>query len=84
MLLVSCFYYVSKRIFKGPGITWLSNTCSVVIMEGDPHPGAVIGRMSFQSFNHSIDVSVMVECDLKTFPLTIFAVLISNRFLGRN
>ncbi|XVF46534.1 hypothetical protein PTKIN_Ptkin03bG0034800 [Pterospermum kingtungense] len=27
----------------------------VVIMEGDPHPGAIVGRMSFQSFNPSID-----------------------------
>ncbi|WCJ20501.1 scarecrow-like transcription factor 11 (SCL11) [Euphorbia peplus] len=27
----------------------------VVIMEGDPHPGAAIGRMSFQSFNPSVD-----------------------------
>ncbi|CAK9187276.1 unnamed protein product [Ilex paraguariensis] len=27
----------------------------VVIMEGDPHPGAIKGRMSFQSFNPSID-----------------------------
>uniref|UniRef100_A0A5B6ZN32 M-phase phosphoprotein 6 n=1 Tax=Davidia involucrata TaxID=16924 RepID=A0A5B6ZN32_DAVIN len=27
----------------------------VVIMEGDPHPGSVKGRMSFQSFNPSID-----------------------------
>lgn len=27
----------------------------VVIMEGDPHPGATFGRMSFQSFNPSID-----------------------------
>ncbi|XVF68798.1 hypothetical protein PTKIN_Ptkin11bG0030300 [Pterospermum kingtungense] len=24
-------------------------------MEGDPHPGAVVGRMSFQSFNPSVD-----------------------------
>ncbi|XWS53110.1 hypothetical protein CRYUN_Cryun11dG0129600 [Craigia yunnanensis] len=24
-------------------------------MEGDPHPGAIAGRMSFQSFNPSID-----------------------------
>ncbi|XVF20029.1 hypothetical protein REPUB_Repub11eG0162800 [Reevesia pubescens] len=24
-------------------------------MEGDPHPGATVGRMSFQSFNPSID-----------------------------
>ncbi|KAL5580967.1 hypothetical protein UlMin_013409 [Ulmus minor] len=27
----------------------------VVIMEGDPHPGAFKGRMSFKSFNPSID-----------------------------
>ncbi|XP_061958213.1 uncharacterized protein LOC133679587 [Populus nigra] len=27
----------------------------VVVMEGDPHPGAVLGRMSFQSFNPSVD-----------------------------
>ncbi|XP_059660774.1 uncharacterized protein LOC132307123 [Cornus florida] len=27
----------------------------LVIVEGDPHPGAVKGRMSFQSFNPSVD-----------------------------
>ncbi|XP_027343503.1 uncharacterized protein LOC113856068 [Abrus precatorius] len=27
----------------------------VVIMEGDPHPGAPKGRMSFQKFNPSVD-----------------------------
>ncbi|XP_043707863.1 uncharacterized protein LOC122657156 [Telopea speciosissima] len=27
----------------------------IVIMEGSPHPGALKGRMSFQSFNPSID-----------------------------
>ncbi|PON68801.1 M-phase phosphoprotein [Trema orientale] len=27
----------------------------VVIMEGDPHPGATKGRMSFQSFNPAVD-----------------------------
>ncbi|XP_034687309.1 uncharacterized protein LOC117915742 isoform X1 [Vitis riparia] len=27
----------------------------VVIMEGDPHPGATKGRMSFQNFNPAID-----------------------------
>lgn len=37
------------------------DTCSVVIMEGDPHPGAIKGRMSFQSFNPSIDVSIKVK-----------------------
>lgn len=35
--------------------------CSVVIMEGDPHPGAAMGRMSFQSFNPSVDVSIKVQ-----------------------
>ncbi|XP_023532309.1 uncharacterized protein LOC111794500 isoform X2 [Cucurbita pepo subsp. pepo] len=27
----------------------------VVLVEGDPHPGALQGRLSFQSFNPSID-----------------------------
>ncbi|XP_021861656.2 uncharacterized protein [Spinacia oleracea] len=31
------------------------NRKCVVIMEGDPHPGTVRGRMSFQNFNPSID-----------------------------
>ncbi|XP_030956004.1 uncharacterized protein LOC115978122 isoform X1 [Quercus lobata] len=31
------------------------NRKCVVIMEGDPNPGAIKGRMSFQSFNPSID-----------------------------
>jgi len=35
--------------------------CSVVIMEGDPHPGALKGRMSFQSFNPSVDVSLKIK-----------------------
>lgn len=30
---------------------------TVVAMEGNPHPGAVKGRMSFHHFNPSIDVS---------------------------
>ncbi|MED6138599.1 hypothetical protein PIB30_075766 [Stylosanthes scabra] len=34
--------------------TTVTRRC-VVIMEGDPHPGAVRGRMSFQSFNPSVD-----------------------------
>ncbi|KAJ6408948.1 hypothetical protein OIU84_008613 [Salix udensis] len=37
--------------FFSPGII---KKC-VVVMEGDPHPGAVLGRMSFQSFNPSVD-----------------------------
>ncbi|EXC32734.1 hypothetical protein L484_019847 [Morus notabilis] len=32
----------------------VTRKCAVT-MEGDPHPGAVKGRMSFQSFNPSID-----------------------------
>jgi len=34
--------------------------CSVVITDWDPQPGALLGRMSFQSFNPSIEVSI---CD---------------------
>ncbi|CAJ1955692.1 unnamed protein product [Sphenostylis stenocarpa] len=34
--------------------TAVSRKC-VVIMEGDPHPGALKGRMSFQNFNPSVD-----------------------------
>ncbi|KAJ9128697.1 hypothetical protein P3X46_034594 [Hevea brasiliensis] len=37
--------------FFSPGII---RKC-MVIMEGDPLPGAVMGRMSFQSFNPSVD-----------------------------
>ncbi|KAM6578027.1 hypothetical protein CsatB_029864 [Cannabis sativa] len=38
--------------FTSPG--GVTRKC-VVIMEGDPHPGATKGRMSFRSFNPSID-----------------------------
>jgi len=30
-------------------------------MEGDPHPGAAKGRMSFQSFNPLVDVSLKIK-----------------------
>ncbi|RRT46752.1 hypothetical protein B296_00054258 [Ensete ventricosum] len=39
-------WYASLRLSLG-----------IVIMDGDPHPAALKGRMSFQSFNPSIDVS---------------------------
>ncbi|XP_010262540.1 PREDICTED: uncharacterized protein LOC104601046 [Nelumbo nucifera] len=38
--------------FVSPGT---QNRKCIVIMEGNPHPGALKGRMSFQSFNPSID-----------------------------
>jgi len=31
--------------------------CSVVLVEGDPRPSALKGRMSFQNFNPSFEVS---------------------------
>ncbi|KAM0067275.1 putative M-phase phosphoprotein [Helianthus debilis subsp. tardiflorus] len=34
--------------------SYITKKC-MVIMEGDPSPGAIKGRMSFQSFNPSID-----------------------------
>ncbi|XVF68799.1 hypothetical protein PTKIN_Ptkin11bG0030300 [Pterospermum kingtungense] len=40
--------------FKPVASSTITRKC-VVIMEGDPHPGAVVGRMSFQSFNPSVD-----------------------------
>ncbi|EOY33994.1 Scarecrow-like transcription factor 11, putative isoform 2 [Theobroma cacao] len=40
------------------GSNTITKKC-VVIMEGDPHPGAIVGRMSFQSFNPSIDMHQM-------------------------
>lgn len=46
-------YFFSLHVLEYPS--------SVVIMEGDPHPGSVKGRMSFQSFNPLIDVSIMVR-----------------------
>ncbi|XP_073301488.1 uncharacterized protein [Primulina huaijiensis] len=36
----------------------------VVIIEGEPHPGATRGRMSFLSFNPSIDKLNEEACDL--------------------
>ncbi|KAJ1282640.1 hypothetical protein BS78_03G067200 [Paspalum vaginatum] len=39
----------------GPGSSAQVPRKCVVIMEGNPHPGAVKGRMSFQNFNPSID-----------------------------
>jgi hypothetical protein len=47
--------YLCCVIFDKTGTVSL---CSVVIMEGNPHPGAIKGRMSFQNFNPSIDVSL--------------------------
>lgn len=38
----------------GASVNALKKRC-VVIMEGNPHPGAMKGRMSFRSFNPSID-----------------------------
>ncbi|XP_006645494.1 uncharacterized protein LOC102714695 [Oryza brachyantha] len=39
----------------GPGSSVRVARKCIVIMEGNPHPGAVKGRMSFQNFNPSID-----------------------------
>jgi len=54
-VFISSIIYITLRFtLKLPGFLRM---CSVVIMEGDPHPGALKGRMSFQSFNPSVDVS---------------------------
>uniref|UniRef100_A0A453DXT7 Uncharacterized protein n=1 Tax=Aegilops tauschii subsp. strangulata TaxID=200361 RepID=A0A453DXT7_AEGTS len=41
----------------------------VVVMEGNPLPGAVKGRMSFQNFNPSIDVSSVAFCPSRCYVL---------------
>ncbi|PPR87456.1 hypothetical protein GOBAR_AA33232 [Gossypium barbadense] len=46
---------VKKEEVKPEESSAITRKC-VVIMEGDPHPGAVVGRMSFLSFNPSIDI----------------------------
>ncbi|KAF7805438.1 M-phase phosphoprotein 6 [Senna tora] len=46
------------------GTSTISRRC-VVIMEGDPHPGAIKGRMSFQSFNPHVDKLNEEEAQLR-------------------
>jgi len=64
--------------------------CSVAIMEGDPHPGTIKGRMSFQNFNRSVDASITVEWPGKSSIalsiLYLFSALYSHleACLGRN
>lgn len=41
--------------------------CSVVLTEGDPHPSALKGRMSFQNFNPSVEVSTFIDMSFKAF-----------------
>uniref|UniRef100_A0ACD5VI07 Uncharacterized protein n=1 Tax=Avena sativa TaxID=4498 RepID=A0ACD5VI07_AVESA len=48
---------VAAPVHNGAGVAssvQVARKC-VVVMEGNPHPGAVKGRMSFQNFNPSID-----------------------------
>nr|KJB20050.1 hypothetical protein B456_003G130300 [Gossypium raimondii] len=45
---------VKKEEVKPEESSAITRKC-VFIMEGDPHPGAVVGLMSFLSFNPSID-----------------------------
>ena len=57
---VTCFILLSYLYFYFYFFDFL-HICSVVIMEGDPHPGAAKGRMSFQSFNPLVDVSLKIK-----------------------
>ncbi|KAL9322892.1 hypothetical protein ACSQ67_010945 [Phaseolus vulgaris] len=45
---------IKPDVSIGTTSTAVTRKC-VVIMEGDPHPGALKGRMSFLSFNPSVD-----------------------------
>jgi hypothetical protein len=57
-------------------LTMVVSLFSVVVMEGNPHPGAVKGRMSFQNFNPSIDVS-----SVAFFQLHVLLYVMPNRSL---
>lgn len=57
IIVALCQLSSSLSFFKK--LIYLFLRCSVVLVEGDPHPGALKGRMSFQSFNPSIDVSIV-------------------------
>eukprot|EP00262_Sarcandra_glabra_P009297 TRINITY_DN2342_c0_g1_i1.p1 TRINITY_DN2342_c0_g1~~TRINITY_DN2342_c0_g1_i1.p1 ORF type:complete len:192 (-),score=38.61 TRINITY_DN2342_c0_g1_i1:326-901(-) len=46
------------------------NRRCIVIMEGNPHPGAIKGRMSFQSFNPSIDKLTEEAANLHQSPVS--------------
>uniref|UniRef100_A0A804N029 Uncharacterized protein n=1 Tax=Zea mays TaxID=4577 RepID=A0A804N029_MAIZE len=43
----------------------------IVIMEGNPHPGAIKGRMSFQNFNPSIDRQEVTSKQNQLPPVTV-------------
>ncbi|XP_031484825.1 uncharacterized protein LOC116253959 [Nymphaea colorata] len=45
----------AKKDEEKPIHSTTQNRKCIVIMEGDPHPGALKGRMSFQSFNPFVD-----------------------------
>ncbi|CAN6471762.1 unnamed protein product [Victoria cruziana] len=45
----------AKKEEEKPIPSTTQNRKCIVIMEGDPHPGALRGRMSFQSFNPFVD-----------------------------
>eukprot|EP01018_Ginkgo_biloba_P035150 Gb_30823 [translate_table: standard] len=61
---------VLQRQKELSGVLSVDLAVCVVIMEGDPKPGALTGRMSFQNFNPSIDFtffkaeSDVFRCDL--------------------
>nr|KJB20048.1 hypothetical protein B456_003G130300 [Gossypium raimondii] len=63
---------VKKEEVKPEESSAITRKC-VFIMEGDPHPGAVVGLMSFLSFNPSIDVSINYkgQATFEFFPMII-------------
>lgn len=49
-----------------------SNILKYPMTEGDPHPGAIIGCMPFQSFNPSIDASRKVKIPEISYDYSVF------------
>jgi hypothetical protein len=48
-------------------------------MEGDPKPGALVGRMSFQNCNATIDVRLLGFCMFKVYIMSYCLCLLVFR-----
>ena len=66
-LLTSCSSLLASVL-----LTQRSSDLKYPMTEGDPHPGAIIGCMPFQSFNPSIDASRKVKIPEISYDYSVF------------
>ena len=66
-LLTSCSSLLASVL-----LTQRSSDLKYPMMESDPHPGAIIGGMPFQSFNPSIDASRKVKIPEISYDYSVF------------